>query len=585
MPNTISDNYLLHLTPAQWRRDTQIMPPLRGSRLQQLDAAVLDYCTHRHTPTKCLAVTDGLRKAFEVWALHKIEQAGRGVLRAHALAEPANRRIWEKDRHNHSNAMTHLFNALIANSGVGGSTALSREELEAIRYMRECTEKLAAKLFAGKTAEFRLLESKASGRVSAAAFGALGVKSGVSSAQEVMSWIKSLLRTAAAQEPSADTMVELFIESHLPAVSAAVKELMPILGTVASGATFTYSLVTAVKKKRASDAIARAPFSEGQSAVAAIKAVTQLLQEENKILALRTSKAAAVFGASLATELFPGAQAAGAGIRVAAAAANLLDLFYHYMKDWQLRARLTAYLATIQDPDTAGNQKGRLVTSVEMFREFPLLGAYWVLIADTSSVIGICADDITSKSFIAQVEHISRTHLLAVRNAAAKLVAGHRVVIPELLSHRLIAELGYFSGTPQSNFWVRVVDPIVDSFRSLVNYRRLFSKLPPPDWKDRLVGISSEEQAVIWHPAPQKAVVGHPAPTQTVVWHDAPTQPVVWHDAPTQPVVWHDAPTQPVVWHDAPTQPVVWHDAPTQPVVWHDAPTQPVVWHDAPKGS
>lgn len=547
-------NYLHSLTLARWLDDTHILIARRGDNLQALDRAIANYCALRSTPSQCLGATDKLKKAFESWVLHKMQQAGQGMWHPGLFQDARKNRVWQGDRRNDRGAMTRLYACLYTDAQVAATAAIQRENLlqaerEAIAYMQECTEKLAAKLFAGKTCQFRVMSTRRAAaitgpdgrrtddprsagpapqagrldrarayydahqdqwwsraRLAGQAGDNLGsaflhtehavvmLRSGVTSDDHskarIANWLLAILSEVARDHLPA-SVVNAFIAVYESFFSEVVATLVPVLGPVATTMSGAMKIAQSVRQSHAAQSIEAKPFAKGQSAVAAIQAVTRLMHEQANMQGRLGARQAAFGVGRLVAELLPGGQGVSIGIAAGKAVGDLIIMFQFFMVDWKQREQVNALLAGLEDPDLPGNTRTSLSTSIDLFARCPLLAAYWVLIAETSSVIGICADDLAADSFMQQVEEISRTCLADLRSAAADLVANHPLVIPELSAHRLIAEAS--SATPHSTRYRRVVDTIKDSFCGWTIYRRAVRLFPAPAWKDRLVGLSSEE--------------------------------------------------------------------------------------------
>jgi hypothetical protein len=562
----IGNNYLQGLSIERWMKDTYIALGHRGEALQALDRAIRDYCVQSHDNERCLETTLNLQDAFARWAMRKAGDYG--IVNPASIHDPRKMAIWTKDRRNHSGAMTKLYDALYTDADKQRANMtqqnLTRAEREAIAYLEECTRKLAAKLFAGKTCEFRFLAKKASvaitqyedtlgsrdlalrsslDRVSASggwnwsslisraealieanserAHSAYAVASSVKdgfggvheqtvllieSASNIdMSGSKNLLSGAADRastflmsallrlvpDRTQSGAIELFCKLNSTVFAKTVSSLMPVLGPVQSIGESVMKVAKGQLQIRSAKSIETHRFTKDESAALAIEAVTRLMREQGESKRKEGLRQAASSAANTIISAIPGAQAVGAGVSLASALVELLFLFKGFMEDKATRDAMTAYLSKIKDPETSGGQTADIETGRELFTKFPLLGAYWVMLADTSSIIGICAEDLTASNFMEQVEKINRTHLQALRSAAADLIAESSLVIPELSAHRLIANPK--SDTPYSSNISSLSESIKRSIRGLSVLRRAKGLFPPPTWKSRVVGISSDE--------------------------------------------------------------------------------------------
>lgn len=285
--------------------------------------------------------------------------------------------------------------------------------------------------------------------------------------------------------------VDLFIKVNAMAFAKTVKSLMPVVGAVQGIGSGLVEVAKAQMKIQSAESIDAHRFSKGESAALAIEAVTRLMREQGRSKRSAALRQTASATAQTLISVIPGAQVAGSGASLASALIELLILFKEFMEDKATRDAMNRYLANVVDPDTAGSTVDDIETGRELFAKFPLLGAYWVMIADTSSVIGICAEDLTAANFMQQVERISRTHMEELRSAAADLIAESSLVIPELSAHRLIVTAQ--SATPYSTTWSSMTESIKRSVRGWSIHKRASGVFPPPAWKGRVIGVGSDE--------------------------------------------------------------------------------------------
>ncbi len=563
---SMGNNYLQGLSIERWMRDTYIALGHRGEALQALDQAIRDYCVQCHDNERCLQTTLNLQDAFARWAMRKAGDYG--LVNPASIHDPRKMAIWTKDRRNHSGAITKLYDALYTDAdkqrGIIAQQNLTQAEREAITYLEECTKKLAAKLFAGKTCEFRFLAKKASvaitkyedtldsrelairssldplspstgrswsslisraeafidansGRMQAAHAVGTSVSDGFGGAYEqTVSLVESAsnIHVKAGRSPLSDatdrastflmsmllrlvpdrterSAIELFCKLNSTVFAKTVNSLMPVLGSAKSIGESVMKVTEGQLQIRSAHSIETHRFTKDESAALAIEAVTRLMRDQGESKRKEGLRQAAFATANTIISLIPGAQIAGASTGLASALVELLCLFKGFMEDKATRDAMTDYLSKIKDPDTSGSQTHDIETGRELFVKFPLLGAYWVMLADTSSIIGICAEDLTASNFMEQVEKINRTHLQALRSAAADLIAESSLVIPELSAHRLIANPK--SATPYSDTMSSLSESIKRSIRGLSVYRRATGIIPTPSWKSRIVGNSSDQ--------------------------------------------------------------------------------------------
>lgn len=529
--------------------------------MSKLDVAVERYCSLRNLPSSCVLSTDELKKAFEGWVTHKMQQAGRGIWQPGMFLQESYKKIWKDDRRNSKGAMTKLFESLYTREEIerdvdARRAGITTAERDAINYMKECTEKSAAKLFSGKTMNFRLLAKKVSAVVSTAedymtpeeirfkrlmdrlksesvsqkakkaaeraqkirnanadrfaaaqelagnladavdtfsggASGELLEKASDATVGVVEEWLKSAIAEIIGLSESADVAETIFAAIGLESINQFAQTITPFLGSIKATAAGTKEIANGIQQAYQANSLRSATIVKGETAKAAVESIIQYLKDAAKENAIHGARHTLVGVGRLVADAFPGGQAASTGLSIADAIVDVLFMVKSYYEDYKHMKEVNVYLRTIQDPDQSSTPNTVMVTGKEMFEKSPLLGAYWIMIENTSSVIGICVDDLTASTFIQQVEDIAKNYLNDLRSAAAEMIASSNLVIPELSAHRLILEAK--NPTPHSTWQRRLVDPIYDTFRSLTIYKRVEKKFPQPDWKNRIVGISSDQ--------------------------------------------------------------------------------------------
>jgi hypothetical protein len=570
--SNLDGNYLRGLTYEKWLRDTAVSMGRRGEHLQALDQAIREYCTQRFDNAKCLETTLKLQDAFARWALRKA--GDHGIVNPGSVHEPQKKAIWSRDRRNHSKAITRLYDALYTEAERQGAalakTNTDRAEREAIEYMEECTRTLAAKLFFGKTCQFRFLAKTASAVVtrpedrldaqelqwrasldglSASAGGGRNgllspaelvdaasdlvsenrdrftaardlfdsVSGGLSEVAEhgsdlveaagggrlpfsgdsvinqwtdkASAWLQNVLMQLVPKDVERSA-VKLFMAANSSAFGKVVKKLAPVIGPAQAIGSGLSQVAAAKLLAHRAKTIEVQRFTKGETAALAIEAIVGLMRDQAKSKRNAGLRETASATAQTVISLIPGAQLAGTSASLTSALIELIILFKEFMEDKATRDEMNRYLQAIQDPEKVGSNIN-IAVGRELFEKYPLLAAYWVMIAETSSVIGLCAEDLTAHNFMQQVEQISRGPLERLRTAAAELIAESSLVIPELSAHRLIVQAQ--SATPYSTRLSTLSESIKRSVRGWTIYRRAAGAFPAPAWKDRIVGISNQD--------------------------------------------------------------------------------------------
>ncbi|MFC7538674.1 hypothetical protein ACFQU2_03390 [Siccirubricoccus deserti] len=190
-------------------------------------------------------------------------------------------------------------------------------------------------------------------------------------------------------------------------------------------------------------------------------------------------------GTAVGLVFVDGGTVSGPAVGMAQLLAELLLLAAEYVEDYKHRNAVNKYLEEIA-------QAGTLDVGVELFKRSPLLGAYYLLIAETSSIIALSLDRINHPGVLQEIEGMVRQDLPEVLEKAADLVAASHLVVPGLLSHRLHStktkttrakEAAISAGTTVKNFFSRLA--------SVACFRKNLGTNPPSD--PRYVGFSSTE--------------------------------------------------------------------------------------------
>jgi hypothetical protein len=272
----------------------------------------------------------------------------------------------------------------------------------------------------------------------------------------------------------------------LPSAAEIAGKMVPFFGGAASLLKGGKELAQAVLAYRAANRIRgrQDRFREGAARQAVI-GVGELLDNECKA----KTKAGALHmvsgGTAIGLVFVDGGAVSGPAVTMAQLLAEILLLAAEYAEDYKHRNAVNQYLEEIT---TAGT----LDVGVELFKRSPLLGAYYLLIAETSSVIALSLDRINHPGVLQEIEDIVRHDLPEVLEKAADLVAASHLVVPGLLSHRLHSsktkttrakEAAVSAGTTVKKFFSRLA--------SVVCFRKNLGTNPPSD--PRYVGFSSTE--------------------------------------------------------------------------------------------
>jgi hypothetical protein len=272
----------------------------------------------------------------------------------------------------------------------------------------------------------------------------------------------------------------------LPSAAQIAGKMVPFFGGAVTLLKGGKELAQAVLAHRAANRVRgrHDRFREG-AARQAVLGIGELLDDECKA----KTKAGALHmisgGTAIGLVFVDGGAVSGPAVGMAQLLAELLLLAAEYVEDYKHRAAVNQYL----DEITAA---GTLDVGVELFTRSPLLGAYYLLIAETSSIIALSLDRINHPGVLQEIEGMVRHDLPEVLEKAADLVAASHLVVPGLLSHRLHStktkatrakETAISAGTMVRSFFSRLA--------SVACFRKNLGTNPPSD--PRYIGFSSAE--------------------------------------------------------------------------------------------
>jgi hypothetical protein len=234
-------------------------------------------------------------------------------------------------------------------------------------------------------------------------------------------------------------------------------------------------------------------FREG-AARQALLGIGELLDDEAKAKAKAGALHVVSGGTAVGLVFVDGGTVSGPAIGMAQLLAELLLLAAEYVEDWKHRAEVNRYLEGLATAQT-------MDVGVELFRLSPLLGAYYLLIAETSTVIALSLDRINTPGVLQEIEGMVREDLPEVLEKASELVAASHLVVPGLLSHRLsyskttathAKEIAASAGSTVKGFFAKLA--------SVACFRKNLGTNPPSD--PRYIGISSTDYFAQHPPTP-----------------------------------------------------------------------------------
>ncbi len=521
---------------ARWKELTSATFHRRGENMQRLDAAVEAYLADKQS----VEAMDRMRQAFRDWAGHKYCQRNRTLIYPQDFLRPIAEQLWSDEPRNARGAMTALFKLLFTPQLLAlesGAARTGAEELAAIAWWKQEIDKRAYAIFKGQKLEFRLLTPGApkvrlseaadypaqrlAGQIAAlpgaAAGGAQAAGQGVAqggfglraagraavgyarvrggealelagNAVLLASGISELARkielSIANMAGTSNTAVAqtILAAMGMPAAAEIAGRMAPFFGGATSLVKGGAELARAVLAHRAAGRMQERQdrFRDG-AARTAVRGIGKLLEEEAKAKAKAGGLHLVSGGTAIGLVFVDGGAVSGPAVGMAELLAELLLLAAEYVEDYKHREEVNRYLEGLATAQTVD-------VGVEMFEKSPLLGAYYLMIAETSTVIALSLDRINHPGVLQEIESIVREDLPEVLEKASELIAASHLVVPGLLSHRLHHEK---TGTTRAWEAGVAVKGFLGRLASVACFRKNLGTNPPSN--PRYVGISSEE--------------------------------------------------------------------------------------------
>jgi hypothetical protein len=196
----------------------------------------------------------------------------------------------------------------------------------------------------------------------------------------------------------------------------------PIVGLITASGSVVYHSSQVLQKQCAMSLMAdhiNAGFSGGNP-VAAMQAMTTILERQRNMEARNTALASAELGGKLLGLLVDGATLTNVGIAITTYLAKLIDLVLAIRRD-------------VEEKNYA-NRKMFLGITLDkgLFSACPVLGAYYVCCVPTSVLVDRLLDNCGQGGWKGEVEYACRKHIEPLQGQARLLIKDSRFVIPKL---------------------------------------------------------------------------------------------------------------------------------------------------------
>ncbi len=392
---------------ATWIAQTELRARPRSSALKKLDAAI-QACGAPQTPDKLKTV----RLAFANWKRHNGEN-----WKASPRNKPPNF------------PFTRLAEAVYVD------LKLPQEEINALRAWDQARRQKVQTLFAGKRVRLRVVDSvaklhQARKNLDKAVAGTRKTGSNAAEAAlepEVMQAVNDMFGTQIATVR--DFAAQAAAETGAAAVAQAVDHvasMLPVISLVADGAKTLVGWGKAIKRGYAQyDASTHAFALERGDATAAFDAVRTLLARETANQVAKASITSAAFGANIALHAAKGVGSVfSPAVGAAKAGANAARVIAKFAIEFRETVQVNKVL---KDPANL---------DLRVFKVCPLLGAYMLVCAETSDLVGLLFDEFGQAGWMEDMEGVIKRHIHPAQNAAANLVQGSPFIIPDVPIHR-----------------------------------------------------------------------------------------------------------------------------------------------------
>lgn len=425
----------------EWMKDTWSLTSPRSAFLKVLDDAIKTYDSNKSPDNKAKVKT-----ALDRW---RFEQSKQG-------------KDWRTSVRNQKQAVSNLYRAVSDQD----KRSFTKEEMDALKYIAQAQKLALAKQFA--TAEIRFKPTTLVGMAQGAGTawqqfktGTQSLKQGASTAkgvygagkgvlggvQQARKGISPAMAASAASHANfaviRTKVVELcralcpdvdpnhvFSALHLGGVESFAADVAPFVGIISSGGKAVIGWIGVAKKAYESVDLEsrRHAFAPGDPE-AAFDAVGELLDREIAASAAgATVKTAAFTGKTLGTFADFGS-VTGPVIGLLELLATVLQAVVEYVRDF-LECRKASKLLKTGPLD------------FRLFVASPILGCYFLVIQDHSTIINFAVGDYGTPNFVFDVERLVRK-IDPVLSKARTYIRSSRLEIPGMANAKGIVEKNY----------------------------------------------------------------------------------------------------------------------------------------------
>ena len=470
---------------ADWMKDTHSLTSPRSDFLKAVDQALLRYAQSPSTDNK-----QAIKTALDRW---RFEQGKKG-------------QDWRKSVRNNKGAVTNLHRALTDID----KRKLTSEELEAMKYIAHMQATALMRQFDGKELKFK--PSTLMGLASGAGTnwqkfktGASSVFSGGSTAAGAFNAGRKIVQganllqqggraaaSAASQQSTAAIVMKVremcaelcpglepnnvFQALNLGSMEQFATELAPFVGAISSGGKAIVGWIGVIRKQYAEYKIldTRHAIAAGDPE-AAFDALVKLLDREIASAVARASVKTGGFTAKAAGTFADAGAITGPVVGLMELLAEVIQSVIEYVRDYK--------------ECEAANQMLRVgALSFELFDACPILGCYFLVIQDHSTIINFAVGEYGTENWMFDVEALVKKAQVVLEKSQ-ELIRVSRLEIPGTAGSKGLVEenysvktgLGKLTGLP-GHVGDKITDRLVQWFGN--------PERPPAVDKARIRGIA-----------------------------------------------------------------------------------------------
>jgi hypothetical protein len=471
----------------QWMKDTYSLVRKRSEYLKQLDEAI-------KTQNKATVKT-----ALDRW---RFEQSKEG-------------KDWRKSVRNEKGAVTKLYRVV----NELDKRALSKEELEALKYISRAQAMALQKLFLGKKLQFKsnTLVGMANGagtKWQRFKTGVASLKEGSGTGQDLIDGARGIAQgvgmirqggkaVAASSSSITDGIKQSIMDFcqnlcpglsadaimaalHLDNVAAFASTLAPFVGAISSGGKALAGWVTVARRYYESVKVEDARYAiKAGDPEAAFDAVIQLIDRDMKSEAGHAATATVGFTGKLLGSFADFGAVTGPVLGMLELLAGIFQTIVEYVRDYK--------------ECKAGDEMLRLgALNFELFTVCPILGCYFLVVQDHSTIINFAVGDYGTPNWMFDVERLIKKVALVLAKAQGYIKAS-RLEIAGMDRAKGVVEMNYSKKTGLDKL-TGAPDAIKDKIGDRIDAWFDKPEKPPAVDKSRIVGFGFNQNSGGWAP-------------------------------------------------------------------------------------